>query len=396
MSNRLAPDLRTVWKGISAARAGKTPPILVKNGVYSSGVDVSDVRSILSCLRQSPELARSYLRVYVEGKQSYAHEDSIIHSPPAADEDIECWMRRVVKGSQRCGLVLNYAEQWNDELCRKIAEFLKPCLLNLTPAGYGIEINLFVGNYGYTPFGVHFDDNTTSVLHLHLGPGKKAMSVWTPERFKALTGSDRSFYQPEQIVAHGVTYEIHQGDLFLLPPGYFHVGYTEEFSVAIGVSVSRIAREDFMRASLAMGCEEILKQTSANSSDSPIFGNDLARWIDDSISLYSIQRLSALGFQEPPLVRQPPRDLKRKTVTGVLPFQLQCSAAGEVLSLAVRGTIISMKANHDIPRLIEVLNSGRKLLVSALLRDFVSTISWKALLHILKLLYMHHGIEIVE
>jgi hypothetical protein len=92
-----------------------------------------------------------------------------------------------------------------------------------------------MGNYGYTPFGVH--DDTDQSLLWHLGPAPKTAYVWPRERYIELTGGTLAMVDYEALLPHANRYELQPGDLLFIPMGDFHILDTRAFSCTLGLTL---------------------------------------------------------------------------------------------------------------------------------------------------------------
>lgn len=177
-------------------------------------------------------------RVYVDGMLSPELENSVLYSKPNPDESFQQFLNRATKGC-KFGIVVNGAEQWSDLLARFTARTFAPIVRILGANRTTLEVTLFIGNYGFTPFGIHIDDPYTSVVHFHVGPSSKEMTLFAKEDFHRLNGKRKNCFEPGKLLPYGKTFNIRPGDLFLLPPHYYHVGYTESFSIGVAVAISK-------------------------------------------------------------------------------------------------------------------------------------------------------------
>nr|WP_239002332.1 cupin domain-containing protein [Photorhabdus khanii] len=65
------------------------------------------------------------------------------------------------------------------------------------------------------------------------------MTLFSREEFHRLNGERKNCFQPERLVPHGKTFVIEAGDVFLLPPHWYHIGNTEGFSIGIAFAISK-------------------------------------------------------------------------------------------------------------------------------------------------------------
>jgi hypothetical protein len=394
------------WKRFQSSREVWRSPVHIRSAFDESDFGFDDVLGVLATLGKCVAQSSATLRVYAEGGQSYALEDRVIHNPPMPSEGLARWSRRIF-GRCNYGLILNYAEQWNDGLTRKVARLLRPLHDRTSIQRHTFEINLFMGNYGYTPFGAHWDDKHSSIIHLHLGPGAKTMTLWSPARYKRITGSERSHFAPGKIVKYGHSYHLRAGDLFLLPPDNFHVGFTRDFSVGIAIVISPQLVKRALAGALYVASEELtgvpaidnattLKQAlnyirRAGAPRQPT----LPEWVTKSVRRYHLQQQSLLGFCSRPLERSEGKAVTHgKSLVLAAPFQLQCLKDGDTYNLYIRGVEVSLRAHPAIEDLVRQINSGRVISLTTLMSKYSGQVKGEAILHLLNLAYKYCGIDI--
>jgi Cupin superfamily protein len=399
-------NLSKIWDLITASSSGLVEPILLKGIAFEFGFGLDDIRQVFVEMPADDVKRRlGSVRAYTPGGLSHALGDRFIHTPPESGENLEAWANRM-SGADRFAFIVNHAERWNDDLCRKAARFLAPLVERIKLEEHTFEFVLFIGNYGYTPFGAHIDDHDLFVIHMHLGPGTKVMTLWDPAEYQALTGSTRSNFQPEQLVDRGKSYRIEAGDLFLLPPGYFHVGSTPEFSGDIAIAVSRVPAESMLKLALESAVPSLI---ALNSAKRPSSADEWLRsvgksthskvkdWARTSLDRYRAARISRGGFTSEPMDRTIPSDrLRTSSVRITDPFRLLFRRDGDLLWGYARGHEVRWPTHPTIERLLNRLNTGEVISVPALLRQLSEEIEDEAVLDILCLLYQYRGIELAN
>ncbi|WP_213989201.1 hypothetical protein [Sodalis sp. dw_96] len=179
-----------------------------------------------------------FLRVYIDGMLSPKHENNLLYTLPKKDESFKDYLTRATEG-HKASIVINGAEQWSETLARLAVRISKPILEAQGATRSTVEATLFMGNYGYTPFGIHIDDPFTSVIHCHCGPAVKTMTLFSIEEFHKINGPRKNCFDPSSLIPLGQTFSIKQGDIFLLPSHYYHVGHTDGFSIGIAIAISK-------------------------------------------------------------------------------------------------------------------------------------------------------------
>lgn len=383
-------------------------PIHLKAVASDYDFNLEDARQIFVAMaKDKMKIGMDSVRVYTEGGLNHALIDKLILTPPLRDESLESWGRRI-SGSNRYGFIVTRAERWNDNLCRKVARFLAPLIGRATLPEYSFEILLFVGNYGYTPFGAHFDDPNWGVIHFQLGPGTKVMTLWKSREYRAINGSTRNNYEPEKIVDRGTSFHIEAGDLFLLPPGYFHVGFTSDFSADIAIDIHRLPPKALLKRALDCAVSSLIPGSiGQNSGKQPGSAGDWLKpvhkqtkrsvgdWASSSLERYRTAMLSLGGFTaEPAESTAPPHGLRGGSVRLTEPFRLCMRRKGKLLCVYVRGREVIWPAHSGIEHLLKRLNTGAVFSVEALIGELSGEMESQAVLSILKLLYRYRGIEL--
>ncbi|MGN6233355.1 MAG: hypothetical protein ACTHNZ_19590 [Trinickia sp.] len=177
-------------------------------------------------------------RVYIDGMLCPRSENEALFTSPVSGESFREFVTRAV-GAKRFGMIVNGAEQWSDPLARMGARVFSPIIDVLGAERSMIEVTLFIGNYGYTPFGVHIDDPYTSVVHFHLGLAAKTMTMFSKNDFHRLNGPRTNCFDPERLIPYGKSYSVELGDVFLLPPHWYHIGRTDDFSIGVAFAISK-------------------------------------------------------------------------------------------------------------------------------------------------------------
>ncbi|QRN95003.1 cupin-like domain-containing protein [Archangium violaceum] len=175
------------------------------------------------------------------------------HLPQREDGDLDGYLARLdsLLGGKRFGIVLNRAQcfQWNHWL--QMTSFLSGFHEALgVPLG-GSDSCVFLGNYRYTPFGVHKDD-----LHVFyfVIDGEKTMSLWP---FDALADRQevpkddpdlihkagliylRDKEDEQRVLAKATTLVGRPGDVMYWPASYWHRAEPSRglnISASLGVS----------------------------------------------------------------------------------------------------------------------------------------------------------------
>ncbi|MEM8570024.1 MAG: hypothetical protein AAGG56_03850 [Pseudomonadota bacterium] len=168
------------------------------------------------------------LRVF-RGGQREELEYRLLQSRPDAFPDMESWFFRIF-GNEGTAIFLNQLERWSVPVSNFVAELSAELSLDRV---MDVEAVLLAGDYGFTPFGAHKDDDDTQIVHIPISGSVKTMYAWADEVFINATGGEQRCYSPEHLVGLAERFCYGVGDCFHLPPGHFHVGYNEKFSATL-------------------------------------------------------------------------------------------------------------------------------------------------------------------
>jgi len=304
-----------------------------------------------------------YFRVFVDGKLSTPHGKTLLDTPIRSDETLEEWLFRGV-GVPQFGLIINGFERWADSIARQILDIFGPLLRSWGVPQTSIELVLFAGNYGYTPFGVHLDDPYTSTIHFQLGPGAKIMSLWTPKEFHDAVGTVESSVDYERLLPTAETTTISPGDIYCLPPHYFHVGCTKEFSIGLAVCVCRHTPDLLRKRSIdiTMANPDFIKFVKNGGQGQPIglFNTDylLSDWIRDSYKEMELLALSKGGLHDA-AGRITPTITCDSAVKLDDAFEIKFRNNGDTIQLYARGNRFTVPYDLPIEELLQYMKHGR-------------------------------------
>lgn len=223
------------WKEFNKNSNHMSVPLVVRNVIKRDAQRIREsIYEMLGNLKnENNDLA---WRIWVDGQQdkNKNKKKQIINDPILSNDDLENWRKRNF-GNQKFGIILNNGQKYSENSRSIISKYFEPLLKNKPPFG-GINFSIFIGNYGWTPLGIHEDHTGSFVMHFHLGPGEKTMYMWERENFKEnLKGSENDM-NPEKYLPFA-DYKCHfkEGDVFFMPWNYYHIGKAEELSISLTV-----------------------------------------------------------------------------------------------------------------------------------------------------------------
>lgn len=264
-------------------------PLLLK-GFFSFSKEEWEtiVKGIFSDIHHNArETLSEQYRVYINGNLSYKAYDTLLRSSPSNKIKLEEWLSHILCAEQY-GVVINDVEKWSDELAELALTSVAKIRTALGENNTRISLSLIIGNYGFTPFGVHLDDPYSSTIHFHFGPGDKLMHLWDNNIFLKQKGMEIR-YHPEKINGSATTFSIESGDVFVLPPHFWHIGENPDFSIGLTVTLTTETDESLTEISIARSLSELSAQNDIT----------VTNWRKEIVSLFRLSIESHRGLATP-------------------------------------------------------------------------------------------------
>ena len=357
-------------------------------------------------------------RVYEDGAILNNEEmNKIYDSPPLENESLDDWVNRTF-GDKKFGMIINEGERFNIGLSKDIALKTKPLLKKIGLPKEGINFSIFIGNYGWTPLGIHQDSPGESVIHFHLGPSPKTMHTWGDQEFRKLV--DVSTYDNkdvEPLLQYATEFKFGEGDLYFMPTGEFHIGHSEELSLSITFWTYNHTKSRFARRIHNMIIDQFLKETNdlvtpdMNSLENTSDVKDVFSTLEfvDGLQDFSYQELltemyrdlrfsinSNAGYRTSPFPKS--EEDSQIDVNDILvvenPFVIKYreSKNKDKLYVYVRGHKLSLNNFKCIRLMIDELKKEEEVKTTQLLSILENDWPDEVGLHMLGLIYQNHGI----
>jgi len=371
---------------------------LVPNAFDARLFSEDDLLEVLRAMSSVPS-NQVKIRVYVDGGLRHDYEARVLRSPPAIDERLETWVTRIFAGAS-FGIAINSAEQFNDALATRFARLFARDVDVWAQAAGGVDMVFFIGNYGYTPFGIHHDGDDSTILHFHRGPGDKTLMFWKPEEFVRLTGSRESHFRPADLLGTANNFRLTPNSAFYMPPGQYHIGNNPDLSVDLTLGFSRISQSEIRRraATDEIGRYLIPAADEKKGSLSGVVDNPLLmEFVEDSIEDFRLGFLSNCGYSTPPVPDGlVPNVTTADTVSACPPFKLYHRISSDKkLRIFARRNRIVVNYRKGLQAVVEALN--REALPVEKLLDLASCdLHSDAVLRFLNLLSAHRAIYTVR
>lgn len=172
------------------------------------------------------------LKVYIEQELQSGIGEQLRNNIPTIDTDPEAWGKEVFDG-KRFGIILNNLEKYSGGLSHKMAQNAAGLMAKVGMPLNGLALLFFMGNYGFTPFGIHKENYGEEGFLIHFGPGAKTFYTWKTEEYLELSGGAQTFAATPELMAKATPYVMEPGDAFFVPSNIYHVAETNEFSFSM-------------------------------------------------------------------------------------------------------------------------------------------------------------------
>lgn len=352
-----------------------TRPLKINN-VLDRGT-INNLYEIIPAIIRNSILTNKF-RAYCDGTR-YSN-DSITKELPYSAESIDQWIGRIFT-NRRFGMIINQCEQLSDLLSQELLSYLAPLKNVMGSPLLGYNITIFLGNYGFTPLGIHQDGPGNNVLHLHLGPHEKIMYNWEPNE---LTAKEMQSLDIEKLKPLAVSYEINSGDLYYMPWDMFHIGYTDKFSIGITLWFNNPTKSSYISNLFSRFLVENLQESDLilpfykerpNESENAVTkslctvsdGIQVDTFESILVELHNMEqkRIESNGrWYSNSLIDNSAilaKDDLNKVIKLVSPYKIMYSIKGDQLVLFMRGHTISLSKNEEIVEIIELLNRNEPI-----------------------------------
>lgn len=363
-------------------------------------------------------------RVYIKGEeQDINYISKLFDAPPTEKETLESYAERVFE-KQKFGMIINRTEKFSEKVSQNILLKLQPLLDKVGIPLTGLEMTLFVGNYGWTPLGIHIDIKGENIMHFHLGPGPKIMYNWEEDTYKELTGKKENNTDIEPLLPYSDAYPFETGDFYFMPWNKYHIGFSDELSIGFIVGFNNPTRKGFTSAILNSISQQYLNDNKQIlSPDKNVEVEDSFNAIESVINLdenlrhlsfmdlmkylhkeFKLAILSNGGWANIPITLNDKikydvdnyEVLENKKIITPYPFKTYYEKIGDELVMFVRGYKVKIKYHDELPGIIDKLNRNKEEEVTDLLSTLTQDWPVEAGLYFLSLLYDKRAINIIE
>lgn len=337
-------------------------------------------------------------------------------------ESIESYCKRVF--GENYGIITNYGERHSNILAENILKVIQPLFDIVGIPPWGVELTTFIGNYGWTPLGIHTDQRGENVLHFHLGPGKKTMYTWNEDIYKEVGKGISNNQDVEPLIKYAQKYEFGQGDLYYMPWNKHHIGFSGDFSIGVTLwfnnptkcsfsklmidSMKNMFLKDDMKIIESqldyLNNEETFKDfINTLNISSKTLQEPLIDFLKYTYKEYKKCLLSNGGWQNIPLRYHKKVDnttscfpeFEFKKIVGSNVFKIKYEKEEDRLLVYVRGVRLSFKYFESLEKIIDKINTGKTFEVQDIIKE-ISDLPNDVVIYFLKTLANNRGVKIQE
>ncbi len=244
-----------MWAELNESTDGLRGPHLFSPP--SGPITFNEIAAILQGARDAPGSTKlNYFRAYVEGREDYDLARRFLEAEDFSADRVEATILRAFEPDwghygKRAGLIINGGLQWSHDVHERLVPHAKALCASVSGT-ITIDVTLFIGSYGATPFGAHVDDATHRTVIFNLGPGSKKLSIWSREGVEEQFGRVRNIMDTGTIRTAPARYDLRPGQAFVLPSDEFHIAYNNEVSTAATLVLDHVSDVRLAERELAL------------------------------------------------------------------------------------------------------------------------------------------------
>ncbi len=308
------------------------------------------------------------LKTYINQNLDHQVIFKMIENPPQSNQSIEEWCIQIF-GEEKFGMVLNTLEGYHNDFSEMAAKLVSPLLKEAGLPLEGLSFLFFMGNYGFTPFGIHKESRGEEGVLFHLGPGKKTFYTWDTPEYNAVEHYTDAIRNIDEMLPHAQAYELEPGDAMFIPHQVFHIADSSEFSLSFVMDYINPPTDKFENKLLQAAAKEDLYLK--DDYQTPIL-SELPSHIDKTTILEKVDiayRRQLLELKSNAGIIRPSQFLKNNHLPNgifkikgkpIFPLLLDKHGEDKVIVFA-RGHRILKPSHKNINSVLKDINNGKVL-----------------------------------
>jgi len=318
------------------------------------------------------------LKTYINNELRNDFIEKMVANPPKLEDSLENWSQQIF-GDQKFGMILIGLEEYSNSFAEKVATIVRPLLEIAGLPLNGLSFLFFMGNYGFTPFGVHKEATGEDGVLFHLGPENKQFYTWDDPKYNAIEHNSEVFHNVSEMLPKGKVYELEPGDAMFIPHYVYHIGNTPKFSLSFVLDYINPPKDKFENELIKETAEEEL--LNHIEYEKPIKLNATQAALNEVIDLQSIQKKMEIAFARKILRLKSNGGIRKKSnrtratippmenfsikSKKIFPIYLDVQDPKKTLIFA-RGHRLVKKNHPRLPQLIDQLNKGEAMTLASI------------------------------
>lgn len=312
------------------------------------------------------------LKTYVNQNLDHFVIRRMVENPPQKEQTLEEWCRFIFQ-EEKFGMVLNTIEGYSNAFAELAATIVKPLLKEAGLPLEGLSFLFFMGNYGFTPFGIHKEARGEEGILFHLGPGKKTFYTWDSPEYNSIEHYTEAMRNIDEMLPTSQTYDLVSGDAMFIPHQVFHIANSSEFSLSFVMDYINPSTDRFENLLLQEAAKEELYMK--NGYQTPVQSDHTFNIETSGI----IEKLD-IAYKRRVLTLKSNAGILRKSQTvrydlpnGIVKIQgkpifpLYCDQQGDKqILIFARGHRFLKPYHKNISEIIDQLNQGEVLTIQDL------------------------------
>ena len=189
------------------------------------------LKTILTRFLEKGELHQG-IKIYIDKKLSNHYTEDMVARKPKEGESLQDWCTAIFE-DQKFGVVFNSLESYDNKLTERMCNIIQPLLKKAGMPLGGISFLFFMGNYGFTPFGIHKEAKGEEGFLFHMGPSNKTFYTWDIDELNAIEHNTEVFHNVDEMLPQSESYELSPKSVMFIPNHLYHIANTEEFSFSV-------------------------------------------------------------------------------------------------------------------------------------------------------------------
>jgi len=362
------------WEKLYEDSLHLTKPAYIKELISQENIEEIKVL-ILSIIQNFLDKGDVHigLKTYVNKELRNDMTERMLSFPPSNDDSLASWSRQIF-GEEKFGMIFNYLEEYSNAFAEKAANIVSPLMeLAGLPLG-GLSFLFFMGDYGFTPFGVHKEAVGEEGILFHLGPGNKLFYTWDDPKYNAIEHNTQVFHNVDQMLPKARCYELKPGDAMFIPHQVYHIANTSKFSVSFVMDFVNPPIDRFENQLIKDTGEEMLYGQS--NYQVPLRMESSRTECNKLLNHESIQKKIEIAFQRKILALKSNGGILRKSksksgfqlpngsfsIKGIAVFPLYIEKPTNDKDLIfARGHRVIKKHHPSLSEIVKKLNEGESL-----------------------------------